>query len=532
MAIDQQPLKRKRGRPAGSQVVETMELVKQRMALLDCGGGSSSEGDKDDDDFVPTDDELPIVVAQQPLEIHCGDTDDDVHQPIPIKVVRPRRVRSQKRNHCCDKNDDVDEPIPMKTVRARRVRSLKRNHRGLPQKPGAQNIGTGICISSKASDVNDQRSHASVLSNCGSAMARAKEIQAKLPAKYPSFIKLMLKSHVVRGFWLGLPSAFCKEHLPKSDAGIMLEDEDGNDHHTTYLGAKLGLSGGWAGFAIDHGLEVGDVMVFQLVKLTKFKVYIVRGNEFTITDGAPRLLNFEACKIGKLSKEESSDDVKSKDDAEVPVVDRKVPQSTGTSVVSESTTDDGTRVSDSGIESDDTTSFRSFNIVVGSLVINSKFLDDQQSTYYELCRSQKSSLHEHLPKDLNLTLVEGVIMETINIAERIRACEAEAASREDLLGWKKTLEIFDLLGMNVGFLLNRVNHLLGLPAESRGLSECEKYMELKLERARAGKKVEDLELQMSNVNETLRKMDVEMAEMESSAKKSERALRQLATAPW
>jgi hypothetical protein len=33
-------------------------------------------------------------------------------------------------------------------------------------------------------------------------MGRAKEVQAKIPAQHPSFVKEMLKSHVVLGFWL------------------------------------------------------------------------------------------------------------------------------------------------------------------------------------------------------------------------------------------------------------------------------------------------------------------------------------------
>lgn len=35
-----------------------------------------------------------------------------------------------------------------------------------------------------------------------SSMKRAEEVQANLPAEYPSFVKLMLKSHVSGGFWL------------------------------------------------------------------------------------------------------------------------------------------------------------------------------------------------------------------------------------------------------------------------------------------------------------------------------------------
>ena len=33
-------------------------------------------------------------------------------------------------------------------------------------------------------------------------MAQAKEVQAKLPPGFPSFIKVMLPSHITGGFWL------------------------------------------------------------------------------------------------------------------------------------------------------------------------------------------------------------------------------------------------------------------------------------------------------------------------------------------
>jgi hypothetical protein len=195
---------------------------------------------------------------------------------------------------------------------------------------------------------------------------------------------------------------------------------------------------------------------------------------------------------------------------------------------------DGIRMLDSDIDFEDVTSFSTFNIIVDRLVIDCKFHDHLRRTYYKLCYSQKAFLHKHLLKQLNLTLVVGVILETINIAEGIRACKAEASSscREDLLIWKKTLESFKLLGMDVAFLLKRVNSLLGLETRSRTLSECQKFKELRLERAHAANRVKALELQLSGVKGVLQKMDADMKEMELSVKKSGVTLQQLATAPW
>ncbi|CAM8943308.1 unnamed protein product [Rhodiola kirilowii] len=47
----------------------------------------------------------------------------------------------------------------------------------------------------------------------------------------------------------------------------------------TCLG-KTGLSGGWKGFAMAHELVDGDALVFQLIRSTAFKVYIIRVDGF------------------------------------------------------------------------------------------------------------------------------------------------------------------------------------------------------------------------------------------------------------
>jgi hypothetical protein len=54
----------------------------------------------------------------------------------------------------------------------------------------------------------------------------------------------------------------------------VLEDEDGHNCDIKYLGTKQALSAGWRGFAIDHGIKVGDVAVFQLVSSTTFKASV------------------------------------------------------------------------------------------------------------------------------------------------------------------------------------------------------------------------------------------------------------------
>ncbi|RDX67411.1 B3 domain-containing protein, partial [Mucuna pruriens] len=77
---------------------------------------------------------------------------------------------------------------------------------------------------------------------------------------------------------MGLPVHFCKSNLPKGDEVMTLIDEDGNEYPTIYLARKTGLSGGWKGFAVAHDLADGDALIFQLIKRTTFKVFIVRAN--------------------------------------------------------------------------------------------------------------------------------------------------------------------------------------------------------------------------------------------------------------
>ncbi|XP_051122652.1 B3 domain-containing protein At3g19184-like [Andrographis paniculata] len=111
------------------------------------------------------------------------------------------------------------------------------------------------------------------------AIQRAEDLQAGLDQDIPSFVKPLLQSHVTGGFWLGLPVHFCKSHLPSRDTMVTLVDEKGEEFTAKYLALKTGLSGGWRGFSLEHGLVDGDALVFHLIKPATFKVYIISVKE-------------------------------------------------------------------------------------------------------------------------------------------------------------------------------------------------------------------------------------------------------------
>ncbi|XBI69327.1 hypothetical protein VPH35_048407 [Triticum aestivum] len=113
------------------------------------------------------------------------------------------------------------------------------------------------------------------------ANSKAQELLRKLvPGGNPSFVKPMKQSHVTGGFWLGLPTQFCRLYLLESDHRITLEDEEGDEYETLYLALKTGLSAGWRKFALEHNLVDGDCLVFEWVVWNKFYVYIIRQSSY------------------------------------------------------------------------------------------------------------------------------------------------------------------------------------------------------------------------------------------------------------
>lgn len=74
----------------------------------------------------------------------------------------------------------------------------------------------------------------------------------------------------------GLPTRFCEDHLPKSTVDMVLENEEGEEYEAVYISKRTGLSGGWRGFALDHKLDDGDALVFELIHPTRFKVTLAK----------------------------------------------------------------------------------------------------------------------------------------------------------------------------------------------------------------------------------------------------------------
>ncbi|XP_022775204.1 B3 domain-containing protein Os01g0234100-like [Durio zibethinus] len=414
------------------------------------------------------------------------------------------------------------------------------------------------------------------------AMIRADEVQSNLEPEFPSFAKSLVRSHVGSCFWMGLPGMFCKIHLPRKDTMIILEDESERQFHVKYYADKTGLSAGWRQFCSVHNLLEGDVLVFQLVEPTKFKVYIIRANDLTELDGALGLLNLDAhtkqsdaendTMVFKSAKRKRQDiciitefpkrkiDDPEADTTVFKCTKRKRPKSLPLAVVqkknkrsglqrlacnleqpAEQSENDSEEVGSEVLEGfkrsvptiqfKDITSFENFNILVDGSVIDSELSEDIRDKYYKLCCSQNSFLHENIIQGINFKLIVGTISETVNIADAIRASKL-TTSRDDFDSWNKTLKAFELLGMNVGFLRTQLHRLVNLAFESEGSADARRYIEAKTERAQIEDEIRNLEAKLAELKDACKTVGVEIGSLHSKAEIYELRFEEEVKAPW
>ncbi|XP_062102044.1 B3 domain-containing protein Os01g0234100-like isoform X2 [Humulus lupulus] len=398
--------------------------------------------------------------------------------------------------------------------------------------------------------------HASPLSGeaKSSAVMRGQEVRSNLETEFPSFVKSLVRSHVASCFWMGLPGPFCKSHLPDKDTTITLEDEDGKRYHVKYIAYKTGLSAGWRQFSVAHKLLEGDVLVFQLVEPTKFKVYVIRANDLTEVDGALGLLNLDC-----QSKQSDADNYAELGAIECYNTNRKRPKSLPLSVVekkkkkkdvsprsappkpadqSENDSDEvasevleGSKLLGPAIQFKDIKSFKNFSILVDGLLVDSEIPEDIRKAYYKLCCSKKAFLHENIIKGMNHKLIVGIITETVNVASAIKACKL-TTSLSDFAAWDKSLKAFELLGMNVGFLRARLSHLTGLAIDSEVCIDARKYAQSRKERADVETGMKDIETKIVELRDACVRFDAAIDKLGSQAETYERKFHREVKASW
>ncbi|KAJ0823974.1 hypothetical protein HanLR1_Chr00c0121g0713941 [Helianthus annuus] len=201
-------------------------------------------------------------------------------------------------------------------------------------------------------------------------------------------------------------------------------------------------------------------------------------------------------------------------------------QSSDDSYYSDSPVSEGLRFSQSVLQFKEIKSIDDFSIVVDNLVIDSEIPKHFQVKYYDLCLSQKTYLHENLLKGLNVKLAAGVILETVTIADAIRACKV-GITRDDFDIWDKTLKAFEEMGMKVGFLRGRISKLVGLLFDSNKLLEAKK-----IEQVKAEDEMRIMSEKLCGIKDMIKNLDAEIETLKLTGKNLETVFCREANAPW
>ncbi|KAI9114408.1 hypothetical protein K1719_014636 [Acacia pycnantha] len=164
---------------------------------------------------------------------------------------------------------------------------------------------------------------------------------------------------------------------------------------------------------------------------------------------------------------------------------------------------DGIRLSESTTTYQQVTSIENFSIVVNGLVLDSELSKPLKTKYYELCFSQGMFLHENLVKGQNCKLVVGMICETINLADAIRASKITTSS-DTFAVWYTSLKGLEIFGMNVSFLLARLEQLMTLASKSK------RYTKTRIKRDQAEEEKKVLQLKLEEVTKTVSRLDSEL----------------------
>ncbi|CAI9108652.1 OLC1v1008311C2 [Oldenlandia corymbosa var. corymbosa] len=344
-----------------------------------------------------------------------------------------------------------------------------------------------------------------------SAVERAQEIRANLDVQYPSFVKIMLHSHVTKVFWLGIPTAFCRMYLPDRDALFILEDEEGKEYEAKYIASRTGLSGGWRRFAVEHNLLEGDAVVYHLVETYKFKVLIVRGTNQSEVDGAIGLLeldrNLRDTKSGEVTKEKGKRREKTRK--------RKV------YLEEEEECERSTSFVD----------FADFSIIVSGINLDYHIPESVRLKYYELCRAQKSYLHGGLLETLSSASAADIICDTVKVADAIKSSNIYTP-QSDFTICDKTLSGFEFLGIELGFLRARITKLAGLAEQLGDTPRVKRYQQAKLQINLAEEEVKTLEARLQEAQQVKMRCTSDIKLLKKYLNRDEIMFLEEAKAPW
>ncbi|KNA10957.1 hypothetical protein SOVF_139420 [Spinacia oleracea] len=327
-------------------------------------------------------------------------------------------------------------------------------------------------------------------------LVHAKNIQSELDFEHPVTVKWLMKGNISRGGTLALPAPYCRAHLPVIVTNMVLETETGEQYTTKYLPQSCRLSAGWFRFVTKMRLEEGDAVVLHLIEAAKFKVYIIRANA--------KEVNLPNHLLDLLSHVKQSIPCKA-DSRQLIVYTRKVDrieqQLRWKSARLKSRNGEGSILVGQGVLFSNITSFEEFKAVMNKLIQNHQLPHYALHDYYQLCCNQNAFLHAHLFRGFNPRLnnqiiagaITRIILDTVNIANELSTCKLSTFLQKYEL-WDQSLKTYEAYGMNVSFILARLQHLKNLAVSSEGATDRSRYEEACHENERAKGEVRKLDL--------------------------------------
>ncbi|KAD4888137.1 hypothetical protein E3N88_20210 [Mikania micrantha] len=324
-----------------------------------------------------------------------------------------------------------------------------------------------------------------------------------------------------------------RSFLPKDDSLIVIEDENGEKYDMKFIANRFGFSGGWRKFAIVHKLLEGDVLIFELVESCKFKIYIVRTNDSKEDDGADNVVNLDAQVKHKtpgrkrLSLGSSSlplTEVRKKYKRSKPLTqpnNHPMDHSMVNSQVQEGSPEPNLSLRE-------VKTFKDFHIMVDNQCIDTELSEEIRMNYYNLCIGKNEILHDGIREGLYHKLVAGMIGETVSIVNMIKNCKL-TTRMEEFDVWDSSLKYFELMGMKVGFLRDRVSTLAKLAFESE---DSKRFVEAKEEQHRNANEIKILEAKLVELYESNRKIDDVVDDLKERAERCETEFQKKVDAPW
>lgn len=168
--------------------------------------------------------------------------------------------------------------------------------------------------------------------------------------------------------------------------------------------------------------------------------------------------------------------------------------------------------------------------MVNGTCLDSEIPEDIRRKYYDLCCIKNSFLHDSLLPGLYHNLAAGMIVEAVRITDAVQSCTL-TTPRKEFDVWEKSLQSFELLGLNIGFVRARLQRLITMAYETDDAVDARRYWDARMDLGRTEDEIQHLEEKLVELKEVSRKCeDIENLKME--AERFEVMFQEEANALW